>query len=136
MQRYVYRIETLTSGYWQPVEGDAHGTDEYDGDPSLVASDALRKYIDTITKSGHTGTFRVLAWCGDQEGAPDDAKGIASTCITQKNLPRGVGRPAVGGPVHVRLGDLLPDVDKWAAENAVPSRAEAVRLLVARGLNG
>lgn len=44
------------------------------------------------------------------------------------------GRPEVGKPINVRLGDdLLAQVDEYAATNGIP-RAEAVRLLVARSL--
>lgn len=43
------------------------------------------------------------------------------------------GRPAIGGAVHVRLGDALPRVDEWARRNEV-TRAEAVRRLVELGL--
>ncbi|NGO42884.1 hypothetical protein G6048_12135 [Streptomyces sp. YC419] len=46
---------------------------------------------------------------------------------------RGPGRPQIGGRVQVRLGELLDDVDRFAAENGY-SRAEAVRALVAIGL--
>jgi len=47
--------------------------------------------------------------------------------------PRRAGRPKIGGEVQVRLGDLLPDVDAWAADNGV-KRAEAIRRLVLAGL--
>ena len=47
---------------------------------------------------------------------------------------RGPGRPEIGAPVQVRLGDLLPMVDAWAAERGV-KRAEAVRQLVSAGLD-
>lgn len=44
------------------------------------------------------------------------------------------GRPAVGTPVNIRLGDeLLAQVDQFAAAEGV-SRAEAIRQLVQRGL--
>lgn len=43
------------------------------------------------------------------------------------------GRPAIGGAVHVRLGDVLARVDEWAERNEV-TRAEAVRRLVELGL--
>ena len=43
------------------------------------------------------------------------------------------GRPEIGGAVHVRLGDLLRQVDEWAAARAM-TRAEAVRKLVEHGL--
>lgn len=46
---------------------------------------------------------------------------------------RGRGRPAIGGAVLVRLGDLLPQVDAWAAEHGV-KRAEAIRQLISIGL--
>lgn len=45
----------------------------------------------------------------------------------------GPGRPEIGQPVQVRLGELLPLVDEWAAERDC-SRAEAVRRLVQTGL--
>jgi hypothetical protein len=47
------------------------------------------------------------------------------------------GRPAIGGAVHVRLGDLLTGVDSFAAEFDTEhkmSRADAVRELVKAGL--
>lgn len=43
------------------------------------------------------------------------------------------GRPEIGSPVQVRLGDLLGQVDEWAAARAM-TRAEAVRKLVEHGL--
>jgi hypothetical protein len=46
---------------------------------------------------------------------------------------QGPGRPEIGGRVQVRLGDLLPRVDAYAAGRGC-SRAEAVRILVAAGL--
>lgn len=42
---------------------------------------------------------------------------------------RGPGRPEVGNAVHVRLGDLLPGLDAYAAEHGV-NRAEAIRQAV------
>jgi hypothetical protein len=46
---------------------------------------------------------------------------------------RGPGRPEIGGRVQVRLGQLLPAVDSYAADHKC-SRAEAVRLLIIAGL--
>jgi len=46
---------------------------------------------------------------------------------------RGPGRPEIGGAVLLRLGDVLPKLDAWAAEQGV-SRAEAVRRLVSAAL--
>lgn len=44
------------------------------------------------------------------------------------------GRPHVGIPVNIRLGDdLLAEVDAFAAAEGIP-RAEAIRQLVHRGL--
>ena len=44
------------------------------------------------------------------------------------------GRPLVGEPINVRLGDgLLGDVDRWAAARGF-SRAEAIRRLLHDGL--
>ncbi|AMW63895.1 transcriptional repressor [Mycobacterium phage GreaseLightnin] len=44
------------------------------------------------------------------------------------------GRPEVGRPVNVRLGDdLLADVDEYAAAEGI-ARAEAIRHLLRRGL--
>jgi metal-responsive CopG/Arc/MetJ family transcriptional regulator len=44
------------------------------------------------------------------------------------------GRPEVGSPINVRLGDkLLRSVDYFAEAEGV-SRAEAIRQLVQRGL--
>lgn len=48
---------------------------------------------------------------------------------------KGPGRPGVGGAVHVRLGDLLPRIDAYAAKHEI-SRAEAVRRLAETGLAG
>ena len=45
----------------------------------------------------------------------------------------GPGRPEIGGLVQVRLGNLLPSVDAYAARHGW-SRAEAVRRLVVAGL--
>lgn len=47
---------------------------------------------------------------------------------------RGPGRPAIGGAVHVRLGDSVDRVDRYARENGI-SRAEAVRRLTEIGLD-
>jgi hypothetical protein len=47
---------------------------------------------------------------------------------------RGPGRPSVGEPINVRLGELLGRVDAFAAEGGV-TRAEAVRQLVFAGLD-
>lgn len=47
---------------------------------------------------------------------------------------RGPGRPEVGSAVHVRLGDLVAQVDAWAKEHGVKSRADAIRQLVTTGL--
>lgn len=47
---------------------------------------------------------------------------------------RGPGRPEVGAPINVRLGDqLLTNVDAWAAIHST-SRSEAIRRLVFDGL--
>jgi hypothetical protein len=46
---------------------------------------------------------------------------------------RGPGRPEIGAPIQVRLGDLLPQVEAWAAEHGV-SRAEAARRLISTAL--
>ncbi|MBU8820946.1 ribbon-helix-helix domain-containing protein [Mycolicibacterium goodii] len=44
------------------------------------------------------------------------------------------GRPSVGAPINVRLGDdLLAEVDAYAAAEDI-KRAEAIRRLVQRGL--
>ncbi|WP_142395248.1 ribbon-helix-helix protein, CopG family [Mycobacterium avium] len=43
------------------------------------------------------------------------------------------GRPEVGPPINWRPGELLPEIDAYAAENGI-SRAEAIRQLVQRGL--
>lgn len=44
------------------------------------------------------------------------------------------GRPEIGQPVNIRLGnELLSRVDAFAAREQI-SRAEAIRHLVARGL--
>lgn len=45
------------------------------------------------------------------------------------------GRPEIGAPINIRLGDeLLAAVDEYADESAI-ARAEAVRLLVQSGLS-
>ena len=46
---------------------------------------------------------------------------------------RGPGRPEIGKPVPVRLGDVADAVNAYAAERGI-SRAEAIRRLVASGL--
>ncbi|HWL97980.1 MAG TPA: hypothetical protein VNP20_11570 [Nocardioidaceae bacterium] len=46
----------------------------------------------------------------------------------------GPGRPEIGGLVQVRLGNLLPSIDAYAAGHGW-SRAEAVRRLVLAGLS-
>jgi hypothetical protein len=47
---------------------------------------------------------------------------------------RGPGRPEIGNPVQIRLGDLLARVDAYAAEQG-RSRADAVRELIGKGLD-
>ena len=47
---------------------------------------------------------------------------------------RGPGRPEIGHPVQVRLGDLLARVDTYSAEQG-RSRADALRELIGKGLN-
>jgi len=44
------------------------------------------------------------------------------------------GRPEIGNPVQVRLGDLLPRVDAFAAET-LRSRADVIRQLIREGLD-
>lgn len=52
-----------------------------------------------------------------------------------KSAPRRAGRPEVGGPVAVRLGDdLLTDVDNYAGARNV-SRADAIRDLIKTALS-
>lgn len=46
---------------------------------------------------------------------------------------RGPGRPEIGPPVNIRLGDLLPKIDARANAEGV-TRAELVRRLVAAAL--
>ncbi len=48
---------------------------------------------------------------------------------------RGPGRPAVGPPINIRLGDLLPAVDQKARDEGV-TRNEMIRRLVAAGIAG
>lgn len=45
----------------------------------------------------------------------------------------GPGRPEIGGPVHVRLGDDKAAVDTYAADRGITA-AEAVRRFVRQGL--
>lgn len=48
---------------------------------------------------------------------------------------RSAGRPEVGRPVNIRLGDdLLAEVDAYANAEGI-KRAEALRQLVRRGLH-
>jgi metal-responsive CopG/Arc/MetJ family transcriptional regulator len=44
------------------------------------------------------------------------------------------GRPEIGEPINIRLGDLLSRVDAFAEREQI-SRAEAIRRLVAAGLD-
>lgn len=44
---------------------------------------------------------------------------------------RGPGRPEVGNAVHIRLGDLLAQLDEWAADHNM-SRPDAMREAVRR----
>lgn len=49
---------------------------------------------------------------------------------------RQVGRPEVGRPINIRLGDeLLARVDLYARHEGI-SRAEAIRQLIADGMRG
>jgi len=50
-----------------------------------------------------------------------------------EEVDRRAGRPEIGGAVHVRLGELLPAVDAYAAERGL-NRAEAVRELTGAGI--
>jgi hypothetical protein len=47
---------------------------------------------------------------------------------------RGRGRPAVGGQVHVRLGELVEQLDSWATTQGI-DRAAAVREAVRRRID-
>ncbi len=48
--------------------------------------------------------------------------------------PTPPGRPEIGNVVNVRLGDLLPDVEAFAAGQGL-TRAAAVRSLISAGLD-
>lgn len=65
----------------------------------------------------------------------NDAEDAVREHFGEPEDERGPGRPEIGAPVQVRLGDLLPQVDAWATQNGV-KRAEAVRRLVATALSG
>ncbi|MFR9676425.1 hypothetical protein [Streptomyces sp. TR02-1] len=68
-----------------------------------------------------------LAWLSTHARATDVAR------FFPEEPERGPGRPEIGQPVQVRLGNLLPLVDQWAADRGY-SRAEAIRRLLLHGL--
>jgi hypothetical protein len=64
---------------------------------------------------------------------------MSTSIRASKNKPKKVGRPRTTGPgeqVVVRLHQpMLGDIDEWCeAQEAKPTRAEALRRLAARGL--
>jgi hypothetical protein len=68
-------------------------------------------------------------WLLRSEGN-DDAAGRFFGDIPEESGP---GRPEIGGAIHVRLGELLADLDAYAQAEKC-SRAEAVRRLIATGI--
>jgi hypothetical protein len=59
--------------------------------------------------------------------------GMDAVIARQFGAARPRGRPEIGGVVKVRLGSLLPAVDRIAARNRM-SRADVIRHLIWRGL--
>lgn len=67
-------------------------------------------------------------------GPNADAEPWEETLLMRPVRSKG-GRPAIGGAIHVRLGDgLLQDVTDWATHHGM-DRAQAVRLLLQAGLD-
>jgi predicted GIY-YIG superfamily endonuclease len=56
---------------------------------------------------------------------------LPASCLFEGVRP--IGRPEIGTAVNFRLGELLTEVDRYAAGLAI-SRAEAIRQLVRMGL--
>jgi len=88
--------------------------------------------------SNWQGATDVLTYL-DEGGARDwlifnDEDDAAEKYFGAVESERGPGRPELGHPVHVRLGDLLARVDAYAVEQG-RSRADALRELIGKGLN-
>lgn len=45
------------------------------------------------------------------------------------------GRPTIGNPIHVRVGDLLDAIDQFGADNGHKTRPDATRELIRLGLH-
>lgn len=94
------------------------------------------------------GRWALHAWTSDRRGGGYDNWSFVASADAQDWLirnefdasvakyfgeleeERGPGRPAVGEPVNIRLGDeLLTMVDSYAANRSI-SRAEAIRRLI------
>jgi hypothetical protein len=101
-----------------------------------------------LTASGKWVGQRWTSWQGEEYThvyiTPDEAREwlIANGCDEAvkghfgelaEEEDRRPGRPEIGDPVGVRLGDLLGAVDAYAAQHGV-KRAEAIRQLVSAGL--
>ena len=53
---------------------------------------------------------------------------------SEPNETNAGGRPAIGNPVHVRLGAMLAQVDDYGTAQGSMTRADAVRHLTSAGL--
>ncbi|MFC7924782.1 hypothetical protein [Streptomyces cinereoruber] len=93
--------------------------DPADATPSLPGPAVQHRYLDEA---------EALAWLSANARTED-----AERWLQEASEERGPGRPEIGQPIQVRLGDLLAAVDEWAGARSC-SRAEAVRRLVHIGL--
>lgn len=64
----------------------------------------------------------------------DESNAAAARYFGETPEEQGPGRPDLGPPVLIRLGELILPVDDWAEQEGI-SRAEAVRRLVALALD-
>lgn len=99
-------------GTWVENEGDVT--------PSLPGPARRHRFL---------GDEEATAWLS-VHARPEDAERLLRD-TAQEAGP--VGRPEIGQPVQVRLGELLPAVDEWATSRGC-SRAGALRHLVEIGL--
>jgi hypothetical protein len=101
-----------------------------------------REMLNTLESGGSvkiaSPSFGTAGMAAEQQAAMEElvSMGLARKSATGRYWAPDAGkagRPEVGEPVNVRLGDLLSSVDEFAASRDL-SRAAAIRELVSRGL--
>lgn len=113
------------------------------GRPYRILSDFQRQMLETLQSGGSvkiTPQRGQEGMAAEQQAAMEElvAMGLARRSASGRYWgpdAGGAGRPEVGEPVNVRLGEFLPQVDEFAASHGL-SRAAAIRELVSRGLGG